>query len=220
MSPVVTGILVGSVNFFYSNFLQGGGQAKCTKGYWWQIDECEKYTMCNKPDNPKNGEYKCFWEDFDSKKEAKKYIDKERRSADDEDIDYDRQEPLDSGEFNGNAEFFKNRSVAGTNGTDPNTPRLIQGFRSDEIPTKKLVCKLKCNPGKKLTMLRCSTPFQDSSHAPSLLYVSMATGSPSQLSATKIQTLSSGILHYQLALYPSGPTRKTPAVVSGTARLS
>ena len=150
MSLAETGISVGSVTFFSTNNLLGGGQAKCTKGYWWQIDECEKYTMCNKPDNPKNGEYVCRWEDFDSKKEAKKYIDKERRSADDEDIDYDRQEPLDSGEYNGDAEFFKNRSVEGTNGTDPNTPRLIQGFRSDEIPTKKLICKLKCNPGRRL----------------------------------------------------------------------
>ena len=123
----------------------GGGEAKCTKGYWWQIDECDKYTMCNQPDAPKNGEYKCHWEDFDSKKDAKKHV-RDRRES--EDIDYDRSDGVDSDVYQGDADFFKNRSVAGTNGTDPNQPRTVNGYSYKEIPTKKLICRLKCNDGK------------------------------------------------------------------------
>merc|ERR1712176_1116707 len=125
----------------------GGGEAKCTKGYWWQIDECDKYTMCNQPDAPKNGEYKCHWEDFDSKKDAKKHV-RDRRESD-EDIDYDRSDGVDSDVFQGDADFFKNRSVAGTNGTDPNAARTVSGYSFKEIPTKKLICRLKCNDGYK-----------------------------------------------------------------------
>ena len=124
----------------------GGGEAKCTKGYWWQIDECEKYTMCNQPDAPKNGEYKCHWEDFDSKKDAKKHVRNRRESE--ESIDYDRSDGVDSDVFQGDADFFKNRSVAGTNGTDPNAARTVSGYSFKEIPTKKLICRLKCNDGK------------------------------------------------------------------------
>merc|ERR1739838_1091149 len=69
-------------------------------------------------------------EDFDSKKDAKKHV-RDRRES--EDIDYDRSDGADSDVYQGDADFFKNRSVAGTNGTDPNQPRTVNGYK----PRKK-----------------------------------------------------------------------------------
>ena len=61
--------------------------------------------MCNQPDAPKNGEYKCHWENFDSKKDAKKHVRNRRESE--ESIDYDRSDGVDSDVFQGDADFFK-----------------------------------------------------------------------------------------------------------------
>jgi hypothetical protein len=129
----------------------GDEEAKCTKGYWWKLPQCDKYSMCKKPDNPEYGEYNCYWEDIDG--------DRKRRSAD---IDYERQDDYEDRGADGERQTVwlgtydnvkASRSHAGTNGTDESIPHEIDGMTwgrgGKNVQNRKMVCNLKCDKGYK-----------------------------------------------------------------------
>ena len=120
---------------------QGGGQAKCAKGYWFQLDTCDKYGMCGKPSNPPNGEYTCLYE------HEYGYMNRKRRETDSP--DYDRQAPeSDRMEdmFSGPLEHKQNIKNM-QDQKDESTSTEVSGYRWEQVKQKKMICNLACAPG-------------------------------------------------------------------------
>ena len=120
---------------------QGGGTAKCAKGYWFQVDKCDKYGMCGKPANPANGEYTCLYE------HEYGYMSRKRRS--DDEPDYDREAPEeDRSESFGwsTAKDFK-QYVKNIQDVNDGSSMEVGGYRWEQVKQKKMICNLACAPG-------------------------------------------------------------------------
>lgn len=119
---------------------QGGGVAKCAKGYWFQVDKCDKYGMCGKPANPSHGEYTCLYE------HEYGYMSRKRRA---DEPDYDRTAPGedDRSELGWSSAKDFNQYVKNLNDNNEGSSMEVGGYRWEQVKQKKMICSLACAPG-------------------------------------------------------------------------
>ena len=126
------------------NWHRGGGHAECAKGYWYKVDECKKYGMCGKPDNPANGQYICLYEH-----EYGFAGDRKRRSADTSSIDYDRGDYEDENNsgWTGPDDYAKYYKNLHTQDRTEEADMMVGGYRWEQVKQKKMICNLACAKG-------------------------------------------------------------------------
>jgi hypothetical protein len=147
------------------NWYKGGGFAKCVKGFWFHKDKCSKFTGCNKPNNPANGEYSCIYEHefygeagyqkgneygdptlqqgYGSNSYQKPAYDRKRRDSNETTEEYEFRGDV----FEGNVDTYINvlKSLESDRGEVGEKKK--NGYNWNDVYNKKMMCSLSCAQG-------------------------------------------------------------------------
>lgn len=141
------------------NWYQGGGFAKCVKGYWFHKDKCSKYKACSKPDNPPFGAYTCVYEHewMASHSGHGHMVDhphahgfmhghstRKRRSGNDTESFNDG---FRTDVWEGNEATYANQLRSLESDPEDVGNDLMEGYRWSDVEHKKMMCELSCSPG-------------------------------------------------------------------------